>query len=106
MIKLGFQAVDNCVEVVEIVGAQRVEAVENLVEVVDNSLYQNLLLKLWKPERSLKALETPGPFREENGAEIGNNTKCIALGGTGPDMINYTRRMTDGSGGLRGVQRR
>ena len=89
MIKLGFRVVDNCVEVVEIAGAQRVEDVENLVEVVDNSLYQNLLPELWKLERSLKTLETPGPFREENGAEIGNNTECIALGGTGPNMISY-----------------
>ena len=47
MIKLGFQVVENCVEVVETVGAQSVEAVENLVEIVDNSPYQNLSIKLW-----------------------------------------------------------
>ena len=89
MKKLGFPAVYKYVSSRKTVGALVVEAVENLVEVVDNSLYQNLLPELWKLERSLKTLETPGPFRKENGAEIGNNTECIALGGTGPNMISY-----------------
>ena len=47
MRKLGFQVVENCVEVVGTIGAQSVEAVEILVEIVDNSPYQNLSIKLW-----------------------------------------------------------
>ena len=89
---------DKYVEVVEVVGTQWVEAVENLVEVVDNSPYQDLHLKLWKPGEPSETLDIPPLSGRENRAGSADNTICIALDGAGPDMINYTRCMTGGSG--------
>lgn len=46
MIKLWFQVVDKYVEVAETIEAQQFQPVENLVEVVDNSPYQDLYSEL------------------------------------------------------------
>ena len=86
--------------------AAAVEAVENPVEVVDNSSYQNLQTELWKPYARLNPLIFR-PFPPPETASRGRDyTARIALDGTGGNVVDYSCCMTDGSGEPHGVQRR